>query len=95
MQININTSFSQTSFLAILCVVFIEQHYFVQFFLPKLSFQKGLLDFQIDTKLTRGDMLLNQEPTLCNFLTADIHWGVGIVYGGTVLILVSDEISSL
>lgn len=73
----------------------IEQHYFVQFFLPKLSFQKGLLDFQIYTKLTRGDMLLNQEPTLCNFLTADIHWGVGIVYGGTVLILVSDEISSL
>lgn len=40
-------------------------------------------------------MLLNQKPTLCNFLTADIHWGVGIVNGGTVLILVSDEISSL
>lgn len=39
----------------------IEQHYFVQFFLPKLSFQKGLLDFQIDTKLTRGDMLLDNQ----------------------------------
>lgn len=32
MQINIYTTFSQTSLLAILCVVFIEQHYFVQFF---------------------------------------------------------------
>lgn len=39
----------------------IEQHYFVQFFLPKLSFQKGLLDFQIGTKLTRGDMLLDNQ----------------------------------
>lgn len=79
MQININTSFSQTSFLAILCVVFIEQHYFVQFFLPKLSFQKGLLDFQIDTKLTRGDMLLDNQLNV-------IFWQLTFI-GGWVLFM--------
>lgn len=79
MQINIYTSFSQTSFLAILCVVFIEQHYFVQFFLPKLSFQKGLLDFQIDTKLTRGDMLLDNQLNV-------IFWQLTFI-GGWVLFM--------
>lgn len=72
----------------------IAQHYFVQFFLPKLSFQKGLLDFQIDTKLTRGDMLLDNQLNVI-FWQLTFIGGVGIVYGGTVLILVSDEISSL
>lgn len=51
-------------------------------------------------------MLLNREPNffycawptiLWNFLTTDFQWeeGGGVINGGTVLILVSDEISSL
>lgn len=75
--INIYTSFSQTSLLSISCGI--EQHYFVQFFLPKLSFQKGLLDFQIDTKLTRGDMLLDNQLNV-------IFWQLTFI-GGWVLFM--------